>query len=252
MGNWFAAGGVVMWPLLLCSLLTFALSIERGWFWLRLGRQQPGLVPQVLTTFSQSPQGAIAKLKQYQQLPIARIFLVALTLDDATPEEFRLALESAAQAELPVLKRFQTLFETVVGIAPLLGLLGTVLGLMRSFSTLRLGETTGPAASGVVSGLDEALTSTAAGLVVALLALLRLLEQRHRDICETLFYDALPDNRQTLYALLRDIEVNGGWPYIQRMKLQALLANLPGLDFGSLFPPIVETLDDDEFPGEEK
>ena len=129
-------------------------------------------MPQVLTTFSQSPQGAIAKLKQYQQLPIARIFLVALTLDDATPEEFRLALESAAQAELPVLKRFQTLFETVVGIAPLLGLLGTVLGLMRSFSTLRLGETTGPAASGVVSGLDEALTSTAAGLVVALLALL--------------------------------------------------------------------------------
>ena len=87
---------------------------------------------------------------------------------------------------------------------------------------------------------------------VALLALLRLLEQRHRVICETLFYDALPDNRQTLYALLRDIEVNGGWPYIQRMKLQALLANLPGLDFGSLFPPIVETLDDDEFPGEEK
>ena len=172
MGNWFAAGGVVMWPLLLCSLLTFALGIERGWFWLRLGRQQPGLEPQVLTTFSQSPQGAIAKLKQYQQLPIARIFLVALTLDDATPEEFRLALESAAQAELPVLKRFQTLFETVVGIAPLLGLLGTVLGLMRSFSTLRLGETTGPAASGVVSGLDEALTSTAAGLVVALLALL--------------------------------------------------------------------------------
>jgi biopolymer transport protein ExbB len=172
MGNWFAAGGIVMWPLLLCSLLTLAIAVERGWFWIQLGRQQPGLVPQVLATFSQHPQRAIAKLKQQQQLPIARIFLAALTLGDATPEEFRLALESAAQAELPVLKRFQTLFETVVGIAPLLGLLGTVLGLMRVFSTLRLGETGGPAASGVTAGVGEALTSTAVGLVVALVALL--------------------------------------------------------------------------------
>ena len=172
MGNWFAAGGIVMWPLLLCSLLTLALAVERGWFWMQIGRQQRGLISQVLNTFSQNPQRAIAKLKQHQQLPVARIFLAALTLGDATPEEFRLALESAAQAELPILKRFQTLFETVVGIAPLLGLLGTVLGLMQVFSTLRLGETGGPAATGVTSGVGEALTSTAAGLVVALLALL--------------------------------------------------------------------------------
>ncbi len=87
-----------------------------------------------------------------------------------------------------------------------------------------------------------------------LLALLRLLEQRHRDICETLFYDALPDNRQNLYALLRDIEVNGGWPYIQRMKLQALLANLPDLDFDTLFssPLAPLELEEDRFPGEAK
>lgn len=85
-----------------------------------------------------------------------------------------------------------------------------------------------------------------------LLALLRLLERCHRDICETLFYDALPDNRQHLYALLRDIEVNGGWPYIQRMKLQALLANLPDLDFDTFFPPKMLLPEDDQFPGEEK
>ncbi|MBD1872714.1 MotA/TolQ/ExbB proton channel family protein [Nodosilinea sp. FACHB-131] len=172
MGNWFTAGGVVMWPLLLCSLLTLTLAVERGWFWLQIGRQQRGLVPQALSTFSQNPQRAIAKLKQHQQLPIARIFLSALTLGDATPEEFRLALESAAQAELPVLKRFQTLFETVAGVAPLLGLLGTVLGLMQTFSNLRLGETSGPAATGVTAGVSEALVSTASGLVVALVALL--------------------------------------------------------------------------------
>ncbi|WOD41430.1 hypothetical protein [Nodosilinea sp. E11] len=85
-----------------------------------------------------------------------------------------------------------------------------------------------------------------------LLALLRLLEQHHRDICETLFYDALPDNRQHLYAMLRDIEINGGWPYIQRMKLQALLANLPDLDVDNLFTLPVAPLEDDDFLGESK
>ena len=63
----------------------------------------------------------------------------------------------------------------------------------------------------------------------ALLALLRLLEALHRDIRENLFQNSLPDNRQALYALLRDIETDGGWPYIHRMKLQAFLANLTDL-----------------------
>lgn len=62
---------------------------------------------------------------------------------------------------------------------------------------------------------------------LALLLLLRTLEQIHREIQEGYFQAALPDGRQSLFALLRDIEENGGWPYIQRWKLQALLANLP-------------------------
>jgi len=58
---------------------------------------------------------------------------------------------------------------------------------------------------------------------VALLQLLRLLEQLHSQIRDGWFQDSLPTNRQRLYALLRDIEVNGGWPYIQRMRLRSLL-----------------------------
>jgi hypothetical protein len=59
-----------------------------------------------------------------------------------------------------------------------------------------------------------------------LLALLRLLEALHQEIRDDLFQKSLPDNRQALYALLRDIETEGGWPYIHRMKLQAFLSNL--------------------------
>jgi hypothetical protein len=61
---------------------------------------------------------------------------------------------------------------------------------------------------------------------IALLGLLRTLEQLHREIQQGYFQSALPNSRQALYTLLRDIEENGGWPYIQRWKLQELFANL--------------------------
>ncbi len=61
---------------------------------------------------------------------------------------------------------------------------------------------------------------------LALLALLRLLEGLHRDIRDSLFMESLPNNRQALYALLKNIEEEGGWPYIHRMKLRSLLATV--------------------------
>ncbi len=64
------------------------------------------------------------------------------------------------------------------------------------------------------------------GNCLALLDLLRQLERLHYEIRDTLFRDALPDNRQRLYRLLRDIEQEGGWPYIQRMQLLSLIENL--------------------------
>jgi hypothetical protein len=61
---------------------------------------------------------------------------------------------------------------------------------------------------------------------IALLALLRQLELLHRQIRDGVFVDSLPDNRQALYSLLKDVESEGGWPYIERMRLHAFLANL--------------------------
>lgn len=65
------------------------------------------------------------------------------------------------------------------------------------------------------------------GDAIALLALLRQLERLHREIRDGAFQQSLPDNRQALYSLLRDIETEGGWPYIERMRLQSFFANLP-------------------------
>ncbi len=171
--NIFTAGGIVMFPLLAFSVLAVALIIERIRFWVILVSHQRRMVQEVLNFYRlNNVVSAIDKLRQNTNLPIARIFLAALELEEATPEDFRLALETAAQAEIPLLKRFQNIFDTIINLAPLLGLLGTVLGLIASFASLNIGDVGGTQTAGVTSGISEALVSTASGLIVAIFTLL--------------------------------------------------------------------------------
>lgn len=168
----FAMGGVVMWPLLCFSVLAIALIVERLAFWFRVNRRQQRVVREFLSLYRSDPPLALPKLKRNVDLPIARIFLEALEVELANPQEFRMALNTAIQAELPLLKRFGTIFETIIGVAPLLGLLGTILGLIRSFASLKLGEVGTSSTGAVTGGISEALVSTAAGLMVAIFVLL--------------------------------------------------------------------------------
>ncbi|MBE9035016.1 MotA/TolQ/ExbB proton channel family protein [aff. Roholtiella sp. LEGE 12411] len=171
--NLFTAGGVVMWPLLGFSVLAVGLIIERVSFWVRINKRQSRVVRDVLNLYRlDNVVGAMDKLQKNADLPLARIFLAALELEEPNPEEFRLALESESQAEIPLLKRFQNILETIIGLAPLLGLLGTVLGLIASFASLNLGDVGGTKTAGVTSGISEALVSTASGLIVAIFTLL--------------------------------------------------------------------------------
>ncbi len=167
----FKNGGVVMYPLLGLSILSLAMILERTLFWLRVSRQQPKVMQKILKLYRDDPEAASIMLKRNRQLPIARIFLVALSLERSTPQKFKLALESAAQAEIPLLKRFSNTFEIITSVSPLLGLLGTVLGLITSLASLRIGDLGSSQATGVTAGIGEALTSTAAGLVIAIATL---------------------------------------------------------------------------------
>ncbi|MEM1369854.1 MAG: MotA/TolQ/ExbB proton channel family protein [Cyanobacteria bacterium P01_H01_bin.15] len=167
-----STGGVVIWPLLGCSILAVAIIFERSLFWRKISVNYPKLVNHFYTLFERDPNLAIAFLQRQSHLPLARIFLAALLLKYPNPEKFRLALETAAKAEIPLLKRFNNLFDTIISVAPLLGLLGTVLGLITSLGALRLGEIATTESSQVTAGIGEALTSTAAGLVIAITTLL--------------------------------------------------------------------------------
>lgn len=170
--SFFWGGGIVALPILLCSLVAVTLIGERLLFWFKISQRQQRVIHSALKSYPTDPIQAIATLKKNITLPVCRIFLEALALEQPNPEEFRLALESAAQAEIPLLKRFNTVFETIITVTPLLGLLGTVLGLMKSFGSLNLGDVGGTQTLGVTGGISEALISTVMGLVVAIFTLL--------------------------------------------------------------------------------
>jgi biopolymer transport protein ExbB len=173
-GDWFTSGGLVMLPLLGFSILAVTLIVERVRFWAKVVKRTDRFVREFFTQYRRNQPNAFKLLERNKDLPMARIFGAALELDNPSPEEFRLALESAAQAEIPMLKRFNTIFETIINLSPLLGLLGTVLGLIRSFSAMNVktaADLAGGSSGGVTVGISEALISTASGLVVAILTL---------------------------------------------------------------------------------
>lgn len=159
-----------MWPLLFFSIAALAMSVERGVFWVKLLKAQGPVIKQVTALYRNDPDLAMEKLERHLNLPIPRIFHEALSLEDANSDEFALAIDGAIQSEVPILKRFNDFFDLIVGLSPLLGLLGTVTGLMRSFSSMNLGSVDSGKTAGVTSGISEALITTAFGLIVAIIA----------------------------------------------------------------------------------
>lgn len=169
----FLAGGPVMWPILALSVATVACAFDRAWFWFHLLRQEDRIVQDVLSAAHEDLDKAAAIAQQAQVLPIGRFLLAPLRLKQPSPETFRLAMESAGDREFVQMRKGDKLLETVVAVAPLLGLLGTVTGLIATFNNLNIGAGgASEEATKAAAGIGEALITTAAGMIVAILALL--------------------------------------------------------------------------------
>ncbi len=167
----FEKGGISMWPLLLLSILSLSTILERLVFWLGVMSKERELIDRVLEAARYDWQVAQEIAKQASKQPIGRFLYAPLRLQNAEPELFRLALESAADNELASMRRGEKIMEAVIALSPLLGLLGTVLGLINSLGSIRLGDIGTNATRDVTSGIGEALISTAAGLIVAIMTL---------------------------------------------------------------------------------
>lgn len=162
-----------MVPIMGCSVLTVATALERALFWIKLLKREDQVVSEVLETARQDLDKAAATATQAQDLPIGRFLLAPLRLRQPSPETFRLALETAGEREFVQMRKGDKILETIVAVAPLLGLLGTVTGLIATFSNLTIGGGgSGEQASAAAAGIGEALITTAAGMVVAIMALL--------------------------------------------------------------------------------
>ena len=162
-----------MIPLVGLSVATFACAFERSVFWTRLLRTEAKLAHDVLEAAKYSLVDAKTIAERSEAMPMGRFLLAPLKLKQPTPETFRLALESAGDEEFAKMRKGDKLLESVIAIAPLLGLLGTVTGLMLTFASLNIGGGAASAESTTkaAAGIGEALTTTAGGMVVAIIAL---------------------------------------------------------------------------------
>jgi len=164
-------GGVAMWPLLALSVVSVSLVLERTWFWWRTrGRE----VPRLAAALREGRRAEVLAIAGEGGDVHARF---AKALAEFGPTEAVAA--EAAEAVRPAIDRFMVGLSTIVTAAPMLGILGTVLGIIDSFELLG-GENAITDPSEVSAGIAQALISTAAGLVVALLTLFPYMAFRAR------------------------------------------------------------------------
>lgn len=167
----FRKGGPAMWPLLALSILALSVVIERLSFWFKIFSQEREIVERILSAAEQNWQSATELARKFSYQPAGRFLYAPLRLSTPDPEIFRLALESSAEDEIAAMRQGEKILEAAIALAPLLGLLGTVLGLIHSLGSITLGQISSSSAAGVTTGIGESLISTATGLIVAIVSL---------------------------------------------------------------------------------
>lgn len=161
-------GGPVMWPLLALSVLAVMLSFERAWFYVTLNSgSRLARVRQMSAALRQKDHATARTLAKADQSVYGR---VVLAIVDEQGGNVQAAAAEAIDHERRMLERFMTTLSTIITAAPMLGILGTVLGIISSFEILG-GDPSATDPSQVSLGIAEALITTATGLIIALIAL---------------------------------------------------------------------------------
>ncbi|MFP7753905.1 MotA/TolQ/ExbB proton channel family protein [Thermodesulfobacteriota bacterium B35] len=160
----FLAGGPVMWPLLACSVTVLTVVLERGFYWLQVERgRDRHLVDDILELARHGEWEAIR-----QRTRGCRDYVIRMLVVGILHREFSMAraMEAEAEAILTRMRRRMTVLDTMITVAPLLGILGTVTGIIHSFDMLGSGGIADPRL--VSGGIAQALITTATGLAIAI------------------------------------------------------------------------------------
>lgn len=159
-----AKGGPVMIPLVVCSVVALAVVIERLGFWWRHGDVGPA--ERALELAERGKLDEALEVARRSRTATARVVAAGLAERQAPPAA---AMEAAAQAEMGRLRSYLPVLDTIITLSPLLGLLGTVTGMIAAFGILSTSGMNQPNA--ITGGVAEALIATAAGLAIAIATL---------------------------------------------------------------------------------
>jgi len=165
----FEAGGPIMWPILITGLVAVAVVGERiFWWWRESRKRDPQTLEKLFAALENGDFREASRLSKDSQDPVIRMIWHGMNHFHSSMVG---ALQVAAGAELQKAGRFLTVMDTLVTLAPLLGLLGTVSGIYRTF--LSIGSASVEGATGqITGGIGEALIATMCGLAIAILALI--------------------------------------------------------------------------------
>ena len=165
-------GAIATYPLILLSIISVTVVLERLWSLKNMGSVTLRITESLLEPIKKGQRDlAIAICKQNSQSPAARIFLNVLERDEGQGAETASVLATEAMfEETQKLKKHLWILGTVASSAPFIGLLGTVVGIIKAFESMAVAGTGGFAV--VAAGISEALVATALGLAVAIIAVI--------------------------------------------------------------------------------
>jgi len=162
----FSRGGPIMWPLLLCSVVALAISLERFFFLRRVHVDGEKLMRAVNECQARNNAPEAKGICEATPGPVAKVLAAALARPELSKADIRDSVRAVALGEIPVLERYLPTLATVVTISPLLGLLGTIWGLMKVFNVLAGGGIGNYTELSV--GIAQALITTLTGLGIAI------------------------------------------------------------------------------------
>ena len=163
--DFFTRGGPLMYPILLCSVIGWAIFMERIFAFIKVRRQLLPLQNAVKIFLQEDRSEEAIELCSQRKSPLAKILLVVLKNRGSQRSYLKSLAEEVGEREAVALQRYLGLLGTIANITPLLGLLGTVLGMIKAFNVMAIEGMGTPATLG--GGISEALITTAAGLSVA-------------------------------------------------------------------------------------
>jgi biopolymer transport protein ExbB len=167
--EYFLKGGPVMWPMLISALVAVAVVGERAFWWLaESAKRDPRKLEQILAALENKDTATASNIAAGSEDPVVRVIRHGLAHLGHSHGSLLGALQLAAGVELKRAGRFLMVMDTLVTLAPLLGLLGTVTGLMGAFLHIGSAELS---VTGVTGGIGQALIATACGLGIAIFSL---------------------------------------------------------------------------------